>query len=190
MFSLSTQCTSMCFNASLLLLKSFFAIWTREVCPVLLTLLVFLNITQFHVLNQFCIINVHFLADSTFIVLCFLVDGLRLYFKQVAILPMFASSRSSYSAPSASSFTPRVSFRTLMEIVFLMRQILNKIRLSCCSQNNVGYNIEMDQTSAHYYIKYSGKNIFLGFHLKYKINLTSVTKPFGKTIDCFFLIES
>ena len=30
------------------------------------------------------------------------------------------------------------------------------------------------------------KNIFLGFHLKYKINLKSVTKPFGKTIDCFF----
>ena len=30
------------------------------------------------------------------------------------------------------------------------------------------------------------KNIFLGFHLKYKINITSVTKPFDKTVDCFF----
>ena len=27
-----------------------------------------------------------------------------------------------------------------------------------------------------------GKNIFLGIHLKYQINLTSVTKPFGETI--------
>ena len=49
--------------------KEFLAIGTRDVFPVLLRLLVFLNITQFHVLNQFCIINVHFLADSTFIVL-------------------------------------------------------------------------------------------------------------------------
>ena len=40
-----------------------------------------------------------------------------------SILPMFASSRSSYSAPLASSFTPRASFRTLMEMFFLMRQI-------------------------------------------------------------------
>ena len=51
----------------------------------------------------------------------------------------------------------------------------------------MGSNLEMDQTSAHCYTEYSGeKNIFLGIHLKYKINLTSVTKPFGKTIDWFF----
>ena len=31
------------------------------------------------------------------------------------------------------------------------------------------------------------KLIKVSFHLKYKINLTSVTKPFGKTIDLFFL---
>ena len=48
----------------------------------------------------------------------------------------------------------------------------------------MGSNLEMDQTSAHCYTEYSRrqKNIFLGFHLKYKINLTSVTKTFGKTI--------
>ena len=57
--------------------KEFLAVGTRDVFPVLLRLLVFFNITQFHVLNKFCIINVHFLTDSTFIVLCFLVAGLR-----------------------------------------------------------------------------------------------------------------
>ena len=51
--------------------KEFLAIGTRDIFPVLLRLLVFLNITQFHNV-QFCIINVHFLADNTFIVLCFL----------------------------------------------------------------------------------------------------------------------
>ena len=55
--------------------KEFLAIGTRHVFPVLLRLLVFLNITQLY------IINVHFLADSTFIVLCFLFAGLRLCFK-------------------------------------------------------------------------------------------------------------
>jgi hypothetical protein len=61
--------------------KEFLAIGTRVVFPVLLRLLVFLNITQFHVLHQFCIINVHFLAESTFIVVCFLVAGFGLCFK-------------------------------------------------------------------------------------------------------------
>ena len=61
--------------------KEFLAVETRDIFPVLFRLLVFLNITQFHVLNQFCIINVHFLADSTFIVLCFLVAGLQFCFK-------------------------------------------------------------------------------------------------------------
>ena len=49
--------------------KEFLAIGTRVYFPVLLRLLVFLNITQL------CIINLHFLADSTFIVLCLLVAG-------------------------------------------------------------------------------------------------------------------
>ena len=61
--------------------KEFLAVGTRDVFPVLLRLLVFLNITQFHVLNQFCIINVHFLAENTFIGVYFLVVGLRLCFK-------------------------------------------------------------------------------------------------------------
>ena len=53
--------------------KEFLVVGTRDVFPVLLTLLVFLNITQFLVLNPFCIINLHFLADNTFIVVCFFV---------------------------------------------------------------------------------------------------------------------
>ena len=61
--------------------KELLAVGTRDVFPVLLRLFVFLNITQFHMLNQFCIIHVHFLADSTFIVLCFPVNGLQLCFK-------------------------------------------------------------------------------------------------------------
>ena len=63
------------------LAKEFQAVGTRDIFPVLLRLLVFLNITQFHVLKQFCIINVQFLAASTFIVVCFLVAGLRLCLK-------------------------------------------------------------------------------------------------------------
>ena len=62
--------------------KEFLAVGTREVFPVLLRLFVFLNITEFHVLNQFCIINVYFPAESTFIVVCFLVAGLLLCFKK------------------------------------------------------------------------------------------------------------
>ena len=50
-------------------------------------------------------------------------------------------------------------------------------------KKNVGSNPEMDQTFEHCYTEYSGINIFLGIHMKYKINLTFVTKPFGKTID-------
>ena len=46
----------------------------------------FPNIAQFHMLNQFCIINVHFLPDSIFTVLCFLIAGLQLCFKQVVHL--------------------------------------------------------------------------------------------------------
>ena len=61
--------------------EEFLAVGTIDVFPVLLRLIVFLNITQFHVLNQFCIINVHFLAENTFIVVCFLVAGLRLCFE-------------------------------------------------------------------------------------------------------------
>ena len=61
--------------------KEFLAVGTRDVFLVLLRFLVFLKIIQFHVFNQFCIINAHFLADSTFLVLCFLVAGLRLCFK-------------------------------------------------------------------------------------------------------------
>ena len=61
--------------------KELLAIGTRDIFPVLLRLLVFLNNTQFHMLNQLCIINVHFLADSTFIVFCFLVAGLQLCFR-------------------------------------------------------------------------------------------------------------
>ena len=45
--------------------EEFLAVGTREIFPVLLRLLVFLNIPQFHVLHQFCLINLHFLADST-----------------------------------------------------------------------------------------------------------------------------
>ena len=52
----------------------------------------------------------------------------------------------------------------------------------------MGSNLEMDQKSAHSYTECSGgkKNFLLGFHLKYKINLTSATKQFGNTIDWFF----
>ena len=49
---------------------------------------------------------------------------------------------------------------------------------------------KMGQTSEHCYAEYSGKNICLGFHLKYKENLTSITKQFGKTVDWFFSVES
>ena len=51
---------------------------------------------------------------------------------------------------------------------FLLDDVDNKIRLNCCFQNNVGSNLEMGQTSEHCYTYYSGKNIFLGFHLKYE----------------------
>ena len=61
--------------------KEFLAVGTRDSFPVLLRLFVFLNITQFNVIDQFCIINLLFLTESIFIVVCLLFAGLRLCFK-------------------------------------------------------------------------------------------------------------
>ena len=72
--------------------EEFLAVGTGDVFPVLLRLLVFLNITPFHGLNQFCLINEHLLAESSFIVVCFFVvsDSVS---NRWSIMSIFASSR-------------------------------------------------------------------------------------------------
>ena len=55
--------------------KEFLAVGTRDVSHVLDRLLVFFNITQFHFLNQLCLINKYFLAEIPVKVMCFPVAG-------------------------------------------------------------------------------------------------------------------
>ena len=119
-FSLSTQCTSMCFNTSLLLLKSF---WQQGQDTFSLSSSDSLFSSTAH--SSMCSIS-YVLSMYIFWQIAHLQFSASLSLvsnsvsNRSSILLMFASSRSSYSAPSASSFTPRASFRSLMQMFFLM----------------------------------------------------------------------
>ena len=116
-FPLSTQCTSMCFNTSLLLLKSF---WQQgqESFSLSSSDSLFSSTSHSSVLSMYIFWHIAHLQFSACMLLVTNSVSNRL-----SILSMFASSRSSYSAPSAPTPTPRTSFRPCMEMFFLMRQI-------------------------------------------------------------------
>ena len=114
-FSLSTQCTSMC----LLLLKSF---WQQGQETLFLSSSdsLFSSTSHSSTCSISSVLSIYIfwqIAHLQFSASLSLVS--QSVSERPSILPMFASSRSSHSASSASSFTPRASFRTLMEIFFL-----------------------------------------------------------------------
>ena len=94
----------------------------------------FSSTSQFHVLHQFCMI-VHFLADSTLIVLCFLVGGQQFCFKQVIhladvhlfqIIILCSLSIIFYTKSLLQEFDKNV----------LLGEVDNKIKLNCCLKKN------------------------------------------------------
>ena len=100
--------------------KEFLTTGTRVVFPVLLRLLFFSTshsstCSISSVLSMYIFWQIAHLKFSASLSL--VSDSIS---NRLSILPMFASSRSSYSASSAPTPTPRAFFRPCMEMFFLM----------------------------------------------------------------------